>query len=362
MLYYKLYLKKMKDNKTIYAWACDIENYRGEGILGINFLKQLSYSSNKKIFVESPTTSLLIDRKKIKILKTISKTKINFGIFSNYLNPFYGVFKILTKKKNYCGICYVNFLPLWNFVLFMLLPKQTILGPITGSVYKKKINDINSIFRKYLIPIFYFISIKLISKNKYLLFSTSLLKRYCSKLQLNKCYFDYNLINYQENHTKFEKKKIDILFYYRKYKAHDSSKQSEIIKQLSKTGYNIYVVGDQLNIKNDQNLGIIKRDKLFNYLKKTKFTINEATNFFSIFSLDAISCGVRVFNDFNIFIKQSFFNKKYFIKIDLDNTTLSFLKIKYFLNNYKKLPKNKFNINKFKKRYSKYFTNQIVNS
>ena len=89
----------MKDNKTIYAWACDIENYRGEGILGINFLKQLSNSSNKKIFVESPTTSLLIDKKKIKILKTTSKTKINFGIFSNYLNPFYGVFKILTKKK-----------------------------------------------------------------------------------------------------------------------------------------------------------------------------------------------------------------------------------------------------------------------
>ena len=29
--------------------------------------------------------------------KTISKTKINFGIFSNYFNPFYGVIKILLK-------------------------------------------------------------------------------------------------------------------------------------------------------------------------------------------------------------------------------------------------------------------------
>ena len=49
--------------------------------------------------------------------------------------------KILLKKKYYSGICYVNFLPLWNFFLFMFLPKQTILGPITGSVYKKRIKD-----------------------------------------------------------------------------------------------------------------------------------------------------------------------------------------------------------------------------
>ena len=351
----------MKNNKIIYAWACDIENYRGEGILGINFLKQLSHTSNMKIFVESPTTILLIDQNKIKLIKTVSKTKINFGIFSNYFNPFYGVIKILLKKKYYGGICYVNFLPLWNFFLFMFLPKQTILGPITGSIYKKKIKDINSMFRKYLLPFFYFISIKIISKNKYLLFSTSLLKEYCINSQFNKCYFDYNLINYRENFTYSKKKKIDILFYYRRYKAHDSSRQSEIIKQLSNIGYNIYVVGDYLNITNVKNLGIIKRDKLFYYLKKTKYTINEGTNFFSIFSLDAISCGVRVFNDFNTFREQRYFNKKYFIKIDLDNTKLSFLKIKYYLDNHYKLPKIKFNINRFKKKYLKYFTKQTVN-
>ena len=88
----------MKNNKIIYAWACDIENYRGEGILGINFLKQLSHTSNKRIFVESPTTILLINKNKIKLIKTVSKTKINFGIFSNYFNPFYGVVKILLCK------------------------------------------------------------------------------------------------------------------------------------------------------------------------------------------------------------------------------------------------------------------------
>ena len=33
----------------------------------------------------------------------------------------------------------INFLPLWNFFCFSLLPKKTILGPITGTTLIKKI-------------------------------------------------------------------------------------------------------------------------------------------------------------------------------------------------------------------------------
>ena len=49
-----------KIKNSIYAWACDIESYRGEGILGINFLKHLSIISKKKIYVDSPYTKLII--------------------------------------------------------------------------------------------------------------------------------------------------------------------------------------------------------------------------------------------------------------------------------------------------------------
>ena len=44
-----------KKNNNIYAWGCDFENFRGEGILGVKFLRQLSNVSKRKIFVESPT-------------------------------------------------------------------------------------------------------------------------------------------------------------------------------------------------------------------------------------------------------------------------------------------------------------------
>ena len=73
----------MKNRDTIYCWACDIEDYRGEGILAINYLKQLSQVSNKKIYIESPNTIILIKNDKIKKIKNEIKKKINFNFFYN---------------------------------------------------------------------------------------------------------------------------------------------------------------------------------------------------------------------------------------------------------------------------------------
>ena len=35
---------------------------------------------------------------------------------------------------------YLNYLPLWNFLIFILLPPKTLLGPITGGsqIQRKK--------------------------------------------------------------------------------------------------------------------------------------------------------------------------------------------------------------------------------
>ena len=80
-----------KKNNNIYAWGCDFENFRGEGILGVKFLRQLSNVSKRKIFVESPTKSFfLIYKNKISKVKTVNKKNINFSFFYNYIYPFYG--------------------------------------------------------------------------------------------------------------------------------------------------------------------------------------------------------------------------------------------------------------------------------
>ena len=70
----------MKNKDKIYVWACDVNDYRGEGILAINFLKQLNEVSKKEIFVESPHAILIINNGKIKIITKEYKKKINLRI------------------------------------------------------------------------------------------------------------------------------------------------------------------------------------------------------------------------------------------------------------------------------------------
>ena len=93
---------------------------------------------------------------------------------------------LLLKKKK---CCYVNYLPLWNFLVFFLLPPKTIIGPITGGA---KFNDESFFIRSYLFPIFYKISEYIINLRKYrLIFSTELLKKYLSKSTIKKSNFNY---------------------------------------------------------------------------------------------------------------------------------------------------------------------------
>ncbi len=127
--------------KEIFIWCSSISEENGEGRLARLFLKKLkSFTSARYKFV------------------FLNKKKENNGVYHRYLQPFLGVmqmwkYSILGKK-----ICYINYLPLWNFFLFLFLPRSTILGPITGSFVKKK----NASFlRKKLMPIFFNFRIKL---------------------------------------------------------------------------------------------------------------------------------------------------------------------------------------------------------
>ena len=52
--------------------------------------------------------------------------------------------QLIIKKKT----CYINYLPLWNFIIFIILPKNTILGPITGTIVKRKLSYLEDIFKK----------------------------------------------------------------------------------------------------------------------------------------------------------------------------------------------------------------------
>ena len=112
--------------KIIYYWASNEKNNNGEGILAQKFL--------------------ILVKKKFKncSFKSINRfSHLNQStIFYKYFMPFFGVlllWKYFFLKKN---ILYLNFLPAWNFLLILLLPPNTIIGPITGSINRDKYKNI----------------------------------------------------------------------------------------------------------------------------------------------------------------------------------------------------------------------------
>ncbi len=170
----------------IYYWANNIKNNSGEGILALNFI------------------SLLITKyKNCKLIKLNTfNHKENF--FYNYILPFFGILKLWIYHIKGKRICYINYLPIWNFLIFLVLPKNTILGPITGS--NLKTNILYRILKH--IGIFF-----LKKRNNKILFSHSQFRIYFK----NKKNCFYNFILYNFNFKKnFEEKKFDYIIYFKK--------------------------------------------------------------------------------------------------------------------------------------------------
>lgn len=282
--------------KKLYAWSCDYSKETGEGNLARLFAKRL----NKKYQLNVITP------------KAISLNKLlNYRYFSPFVGLVFCWYYYLLKKN----ISYLNYLPMWNFILFLLLPPTTILGPITGgSHYKNQ----NLIIRKYLFPIFYKISeIALFFRNCEIIFSTDLLKKYISKKILKKSKFNYIFEAY--NKKKIKKKNIDLVLYYRKHKNKEEFFPRNLISELIKKKYVIHIIGDNLKIKGVKNHGKVNQNKINKILSRSKFSIASGESLYTFFIFDCINNNVKIFvdkkNEQKIFkFKDSFIKLNFNIK------------------------------------------------
>ncbi len=287
-------------NKKIYYWVCDKSENSGEGQLALFFLKNL--------------------RKKYKTTE-IKKPKIKNQFLSKILNykyiiPFLGVlycWKFFFYKKK---IYYINYLPLWNFALFLLLPPNSNIGPITGGA--KFSGNLNFI-RKFLFPIFYKISEIIIIFRKFnLVFSTDLLKKYLYKRTIKKSTFNFIISNFKFSNKKTKDKNLDFLIYYRNHPNKKKFFPVYLIKNLVKLGFSVNVVGNKLNITNIINHGFLNKKKLIKLQKRARYTIFSEENLYSIFTLECIKNNVLILIDKSNNSKLTFFKKR-FVKIDYQN-------------------------------------------
>jgi hypothetical protein len=259
--------------KKIFCWACDYNKDTGEGKLA-------------RLYIKINFKNCLIK------ISTPSKVLENFKLIQHrYISPFVGIILCWIAYFDKKQTIYINYLPLWNFLIFLLLPPKTLIGPITGGARFK-----NSVIRKYLFPLFYKIS-QLIIYFRYqdVIFSTDLLKKYLYNYFLKKSKFNFILnILKKKNYTLEHKKKLDFLIYYRNHENKRKFFPYLFIKELIALNYKIYVFGDKLLIDKVHNLGKISNEKVNKLLRKTRYTISSGENALSIFTLECINNNVKV--------------------------------------------------------------------
>ena len=265
----------MHKQKKIFFWANNKNANAGEGILAENFIE------------------LLKKREKNYLFKNINNFQFSQSFFYNYITPYLGILKIWYLHLRNYKVCYINYLPIWNFIIFLFLPKKTILGPITGTKSKKNI--------------FYFflkeIS-KLIIKTRFkkAIFSNDM---FYDEFNSKKYLFNFVLFGFKKNFKK-KHKIFDFVFYYKKNSNKGNNFYIELINELS-IDKSIAIIGDKVkkkfkNNKNIHNFVSLSRKKSLNIISKSKFGLASKENVLSFFTLDCISNQLVVFynNDLKV--------------------------------------------------------------
>ena len=278
------------------GWSCEFNKNTGEGRLARKYVK-----SN-------------FDYKNVKII--FPKWKF---LFSEYIYQIYGIFVLwyyyfLGKK-----LIYLNYLPLWNFVIFLFSPPNTIFGPITGSIQINKIKNIKSLFRLFIFPLFYKISLIILNiRSKKIIFSTNILIKFINKNILKKVCFnfilkDFKFINYKRN-----KKIFDLIIYFRKHENKFFEHHIIFIKDQVKKGKKVLIIGDKLNIKGTKQLRRVNNKKIFKLIRKSKYALSGDDNLLSLFNLECLQNKVRIIFNYKLKFQIVKINKKLFVPYNYD--------------------------------------------
>ncbi len=273
------------------GWCCDFQKYTGEGQLAQKFIKSLY--KNKKVKIESPRFKFYM---------------------SDYLYQLYGIVVLWYYFLRGSKVIFINYLPLWNFLIFLLSPPKTIFGPITGSIQINKVINLKSLIRFYLVPIFYKISLIILNiRQKKLIFATNILQKKLNKNIKKKSEFNFVLKDLKLSKKISNIKKYDFIIYYRKHENKFFTHHTRFIKEQIKLGKKVLIVGNKMNLDGVTNIGKIKRGKLIQLIRLSRNSISGDDNLYSFFNLECIQNGVKVIYNYKLSFQKEQKYKKYLI-------------------------------------------------
>ena len=278
--------------KKYIGWSCDFYKNTGEGQLAQKYINK--YFKDKNVKIISP--------------------RINFFL-SKYIYQFYGIlvlwyYYFLGKK-----LIYINYLPLWNFLIFIFCPPNTIFGPITGSIQINKVKSIKSFFRSFIIPMFYRISLFILYlRVEKIVFGTNILIKFLSKKILKKSELNFILKDFKLNNLIIKKrKKYDLIVYYRKHENKFFLHHKKFIDHQIKIGKKVLIVGDKLNFNKALETGIISKRKIKNLISISKYALSGDDNLLSFFNLECLRNNVKVIYNYKLKFQITKITKKLFI-------------------------------------------------
>lgn len=281
------------------GWSCDYKKSSGEGQLARKFIK------------------LKFKYKKIKVLAP----KSNFFL-SDYFYQIYGILILWYYYLNGKKVIYINYLPLWNLLIFLFSPPKTIFGPITGSLQINKPKNFKSLIRLLILPTIYKISLSVLNyRKKEIIFSTNILFNLISKNIRKKSKFNFVLDNFKLLRLK-NKKKIDLIVYYNKHENKFFNHHFDLIKSKILKGKKVLIIGDKLIINGALNKGRVRKSNLVKYISQSKYTLSGDDNLLSFFNIECLQnnvkiicnykLGFQIINKFkNSYILYDYENKRY---------------------------------------------------
>jgi hypothetical protein len=352
-------MRSLKINNYI-AWACSYNQNSGEGILAKAFVDSIILLNRDVIFFiydgyyVYKIKNNLVRKKKLnnKILQ------INRNFIKKYISPFIGcifMYRIKLKKK-YEKLFYINYLPLWNTILFIALPFNVILGPIVGA--RSNINIINNLnerfIRNYIFEMLYFFSnLVIFFKYKNIIVGNPLTFKLIysiNKIKILNTNFSSTLYR-SPNDIKYNKP-FDFIIYYRIHPTKNNTIVEQLIETLSHKNLIINIVGDRYENPNIINHGYLLNDELLLLMRKCKFSINLSSNPFSLINYDLLENAVInfIYDPYSLIVNdnEQLFNNKLVFIVEKLNFSYIYLSIEYFIKNYYSII-NSINLSEIKK-------------
>ena len=320
----------------IYAWATDFSSNTGEGLLARKYLE----NTNENYLVFNTNQRFAYKDNEFFPNTADEKGQINFNFFKRYIVPLIGIFYLWYQFLRGKKVAYLNFLPLWNTLLIALLPPGTKFGPITGSIFKDKVNNFQSFVRKFIVPILYYINarILLFRKMPTYIFSTNLMKKFLPNKILKKSKFNFVYTNVNLK-KQIPLKKIDILIYYRDYFTKSNNFYKNLIKRLEEEkNINIQYIGDRIHNLDKNYKGRLSHKDTLDLIEISKFSIVSEENFSSLFTLECIENHLDLFASEKVSVPKKILDTKKIHIINYENTNNS---INYIIEKIRTTPELK---------------------